>query len=74
MGIDLDAKTAYAIYGLFKKIEHVVQFGAKRERDTIDKHDGVLRDDGVIEFVHGDDEESKEIGTRNMQAFTKDIM
>lgn len=73
MGMDFDARTAYAMYGLFKKIESVAQFGAKRERDTITKYDGVLRDDGVIEFIHGDDEESKEIGTRNMQAFAKDI-
>lgn len=71
--MNLPVRDAYNVYKLTKEIDQVYQFGVERERALIEQYKGQPNQDGTIRFVHGDDEESKREGVKNMIGFSKAI-
>ena len=71
MGMDFDFKDSYNLYRLAKQFDSVVQFGAERERELLEKYNGTITNDGYINFTHGEGDESKRAGDENKAAFQK---
>ena len=67
------ARDAYSIYTLMKEVEPTLQFGIEREKALIQKYNGTMIDNGSVQFVHGDDEESVQLGTENMLKFKVEL-
>jgi len=70
---DLPVRDAYAIFKLFKEVEPTYEFAVKMERQLVEKYHGEITESGAIKFVHGDDEQSRMDGTKNMNMFAAEI-